>query len=323
MTIRTPICDSLGIEHPIILGGMMGISDANLTAAVSNAGGLGTLSSATFGVEGTREQMKKLAQLTDKPYSVNLPLFHPMVPDLVKLLPEFGVKIVSTSAGNPAKYIEQLKDMGIYVIHVVSSVRTALKAQNAGVDAIVAEGSESGGKVARDEVPTISLIPQVVDHVDIPVIAAGGLATGRGLLAAIAMGAQGVQFGTRFIASEEAPVHENWKKVLIECGDSATAIACRNSSPTRMVKNDFFAEMDALDEPGKTAMDFMPVQMQGSQRIPADTDGSKGNYTAGTGAGLVTQIKSSASIVAEIIEEAESAMTFVRSAFPDSPAMTR
>ena len=236
MPIRTPICEFLGIEHPIILGGMMGISDSKLTAAVSNAGGLGTLSSATFGVDGTREQLTKLNELTDKPYSVNLPLFHPMVPDLVKLLPEYGVKIVSTSAGSPAKYTGLLKEMGIYVIHVVSSVRTALKAQDAGVDAIVAEGSESGGKVARDEVPTISLVPQVVEQVSVPVIAAGGLATGRGLLAALALGAQGVQLGTRFIASDEAPVHQNWKQVLIDVGDSATAIACRNSSPTRMVR---------------------------------------------------------------------------------------
>jgi enoyl-[acyl-carrier protein] reductase II len=318
MTISTPICKSLGIKHPVILGGMMGISDANLTAAVSNAGGLGTLSSATFGVEGTRKQMALLADLTDKPYSVNLPLFHPMVPDLVKLLPEFGVKIVSTSAGNPAKYIEQLKDMGIYVIHVVSSVRTALKAQNAGVDAIVAEGSDSGGKVARDEVPTISLIPQVIERVDIPVIASGGMATGRGLLAAIAMGAQGVQFGTRFIASTEAPVHENWKKVLIEAGDSATAIVCPKSSPTRMVKNEFFDEMNALDEPGKGAMDFMPIQMQGTSRIPDDVDGTKGIYIAGTGAGLITQVKSAGDIVTEIVEEAEEAMKFVRSAFAEN-----
>lgn len=315
MAIRTPICEILGIEHPIILGGMMGISDGNLTAAVSNAGGLGTLSSATFGVEGTRREMTKLGELTDKPYSVNLPLFHPMVPELIKLLPEFNVKIVTTSAGNPAKYTSALKDMGIYVIHVVSSVRTAQKAEGVGVDAIVAEGSDSGGKVARDEVPTISLIPQVVENVKIPVIAAGGMATGRGLLAALAMGAQGVQLGTRFIASPEAPVHDNWKQVLIDSGDSATAIACRNSSPTRMVKNEFFAEMDALDQPGKSAMDFMPIQMEGSSRIPNDEDGTKGNYTAGTGCGLIREVKPAADIVQEIIAEAEQGMATMREAF--------
>ncbi len=183
------------------------------------------------------------------------------------------------------------------------------------MDAIVAEGSESGGKVARDEVPTVSLIPQVVDQVHIPVIAAGGLATGRGLLAALAMGAQGVQLGTRFIASVEAPVHQNWKQVLIDAGDSATAIACRNSSPTRMVKNEFFAEMDALDEPGKTAVDFFPIQKVGSSRIPDDTDGSKGSYTAGTGSGLIRGVKPAAEIVQEIIQEAEAAMVVMREAF--------
>lgn len=315
MSISTPICKILGIEHPIILGGMMGISDGKLTAAVSNAGALGTLSSATFGVDGTREQMKILADLTDKPYSVNLPLFHPMVPELVKMLPEFGVKIVTTSAGSPAKYTEHLKDMGIYVIHVISSVRTALKSLDAGVDAIVAEGSESGGKVARDEVPTISLVPQVVEQVDIPVIAAGGLASGRGLLAALAMGAQGVQLGTRFIASEEAPVHQNWKQVLVDAGDSATAIACKNSSPTRMVKNDFWEEMNALDEPGKTAMDFMPIMQKGSKQIPTDTDGSKGNYTAGTGSGLIRDVKPAVEIVRDIIDEAERGMVQMNEAF--------
>jgi enoyl-[acyl-carrier protein] reductase II len=315
MSITTPICKTLGIEHPIILGGMMGISDSNLTAAVSNAGALGTLSSATFGLEGSREQMQKLVELTDKPYSVNLPLFHPMIPELIPLLPEFGVKIVTTSAGNPAKYIDVLKDMGMYVIHVISSVRTALKAEDAGVDAIVAEGSDSGGKVAKDEVPTISLVPQVVENVHIPVIAAGGLATGRGLLAALAMGAQGVQLGTRFIASKEAPAHANWKQVLVNAGDSATAIALKNSSPTRMVKNEFWHELDAMDEPGKSAMDYMPVQQEASKRMATDTDGTKGNYTAGTGSGLITEVKTSAEIVQEIIAEAEDGMARMREVF--------
>ncbi len=315
MSIQTPLCKILGIEHPIILGGMMGQSNGRLTAAVSNAGGLGTLSSATFGLEGSREQMTQLLELTNNPYSVNLPLFHPMIPDLITLLPEFGVKIVTTSAGSPAKYTDILKDMGIYVIHVISSVRTALKSEDAGVDALVAEGSESGGKVAKIEVPTISLLPQVVERVQIPVIAAGGFADGSGLLAALAMGAQGVQMGTRFIASEEAPAHANWKQVLVDVDDSATAIACRNSSPTRLVRNDFFAELDALDEPGKTAMDFMPVMGIGAKRIPDDVDGTKGNYTAGTGSGLIREVLPAGDIVRHIMEEAEQAMERVQQVF--------
>ena len=306
MTITTPLCDLLGIDHPIILGGMMGISDAALTTAVSNGGGLGTLSSATFGVDGTRAELSKIAETTNRSFSVNLPLFHPMVPNLLDLLPEFGVKIVTTSAGNPAKYIDVLKDMGIFVIHVISSVRTARKAEDAGVDAIVAEGSESGGKVAIDEVPTISLLPQVIDSVKIPVVAAGGFASGRGLLAALAMGSQGVQMGTRFIASEESRAHKNWKDVLVNVGDSATSIALRNSSPTRLIKNEFFREMDALDEPGKKAMDFMHVQQAGSERIPDDIDGSQGNYTAGTGSGLIRDIKPAADIIQDVLKEAES-----------------
>jgi len=315
MTITTPLCDLLGIDHPIILGGMMGISDAALTTAVSNGGGLGTLSSATFGVDGTRAELSKIAETTNRSFSVNLPLFHPMVPNLLDLLPEFGVKIVTTSAGNPAKYIDVLKDMGIFVIHVISSVRTARKAEDAGVDAIVAEGSESGGKVAIDEVPTISLLPQVIDSVKIPVVAAGGFATGRGLLAALAMGAQGVQMGTRFIASEESRAHKNWKDVLVNVGDSATSIALRNSSPTRLIKNEFFREMDALDEPGKKAMDFMHVQQAGSERIPDDIDGSQGNYTAGTGSGLIRDIKPAADIIQDVLKEAESSMRELQQAF--------
>ena len=315
MTITTPLCDLLGIDQPIILGGMMGISDAALTTAVSNGGGLGTLSSATFGVDGTRAELSKIAETTNRSFSVNLPLFHPMVPNLLDLLPEFGVKIVTTSAGNPAKYIDVLKDMGIFVIHVISSVRTARKAEDAGVDAIVAEGSESGGKVAIDEVPTISLLPQVIDSVKIPVVAAGGFASGRGLLAALAMGAQGVQMGTRFIASEESRAHKNWKDVLVNVGDSATSIALRNSSPTRLIKNEFFREMDALDEPGKKAMDFMHVQQAGSERIPDDIDGSQGNYTAGTGSGLIRDIKPAADIIQDVLKEAESSMRELQQAF--------
>ena len=293
----------------------MGISDAALTTAVSNGGGLGTLSSATFGVDGTRAELSKIAETTNRSFSVNLPLFHPMVPNLLDLLPEFGVKIVTTSAGNPAKYIDVLKDMGIFVIHVISSVRTARKAEDAGVDAIVAEGSESGGKVAIDEVPTISLLPQVIDSVKIPVVAAGGFASGRGLLAALAMGAQGVQMGTRFIASEESRAHKNWKDVLVNVGDSATWIALRNSSPTRLIKNEFFREMDALDEPGKKAKDFMHVQQAGSERIPDDIDGSQGNYTAGTGSGLIRDIKPAADIIQDVLKEAESSMRELQQAF--------
>ncbi len=308
MAIRTPICDLLGIEHPVVLGGMMGISDGRLTAAVSEAGGLGTLSTATFGPDGTRSEIEKIRALTNKPYSLNLPIFHPMVPELVKILPECGVRIVTTSAGNPAKFTSALKDAGIIVIHVVSSLRTALKAEAVGVDAIVVEGVESGGKVGREEVPTISLIPQVADAVDIPIIGAGGLADGRGLLAVLALGAQGVQLGTRFLATDESPAHDNWKQVLLDAGDSDTAIACRQSSPTRMIRNAFFDEMNALDAPGKNAMDFMGIQGQGMARIPGDSDGSQGNYIAGTGAGLINKVTPAGDVVREIVREAEAGL---------------
>ena len=305
MTIRTPICDLLGIEHPIILGGMMGISDGRLTAAVSEAGGLGTLSTATFGPDGTRGEIEKIRSLTSKPYALNLPIFHPMVPELVKILPESGVRIVTTSAGSPDKFTRTLKDAGMIVLHVVSSLRTAIKAEAAGVDAIVVEGIESGGKVGRQDIPTISLIPQVADTVDIPIIGAGGLADWRGLLAVLALGAQGAQLGTRFLATDESPAHANWKRVLVEAGDADTAIACRLSSPTRLIRNSFFDEMNALDAPGKNAMDFMGIQGEGMARIPDDSDGSRGNYIAGTGAGLITSVRPAGDVVREIAREAD------------------
>ncbi|MBW2695727.1 MAG: nitronate monooxygenase, partial [Deltaproteobacteria bacterium] len=205
------------------------------------------------------------------------------------------------------------KDAGATVIHVISSLRTARKAAAAGVDAVVAEGIESGGKVARDEVPTISLIPQVVDAVDIPVIGAGGLADGRGLLAVLALGAQGVQLGTRFLATVESPAHENWKRVLVEAGDADTAVACRQSSPTRMIQNDFYEEMNALDAPGKNAMDFMGIQGEGMARIPNDLDGSKGNYIAGTGSGLIRSIAPAGDVVREIMDAADAELARLNS----------
>lgn len=305
MSLKTRICEILNIEHPILLGGMMGVSDGALSAAVSEAGGLGTLSTATFGPEGTRKEIARIRERTQKPFALNLPIFHPQTPKLVEIALEEKVRIVTTAAGSPDKYTKPLKDAGITVIHVVSSVRTALRAQAAGVDIIVAEGVESGGKVSPDEIPTLSLIPQVVDEVEIPVVAAGGFADGRGLLAALSLGAQGVQMGTRFIAAEEAPVHANWKKVLVNAGDASTAVACRKSSPTRLIRNEFFTELDAQDQPGKKPMDFMMFQGAGMARIPNDPEGTQGNYTAGAGAGLIREVMPAARIVARIMAEAD------------------
>jgi len=308
MTIHTDICDQLGIEYPIILGGMMGISNGELTAAVSEAGGLGTLSAGTFGPEGTAKEIDKIREATDKPFSVNFPIFHPSCAKIAEVVVEQGVKIVTTAAGSPDKFTKPFKEAGITVMHVVSSVRTAQKAEAAGVDIIVAEGVESGGKVSPLEIPTITLIPQVIDQVKKPVIAAGGIADGRGLLAMLAMGAQGVQIGTSFLCASEAPTHENWRNVLVNAGDDATGVALRNSSPTRIIKNKFFDELNAMEEPGKKAMHYMGIQGQGMAKIPTDTDGTEANYTAGAGAGLIHSIRPAAETVAEIIRDAEAQM---------------
>jgi enoyl-[acyl-carrier protein] reductase II len=309
VAIRTQVCELLGIEHPLVLGGMMGISDGRLTAAVSEAGGLGTLSTATFGVDGTRREIETIRSITDKPFSLNLPIFHPMVPDLVEVVKELGVEIVTSSAGSPDKYTRDLKEAGVIVLHVVSTLRTAQKAAAAGVDILVAEGIESGGKVSREEVPTISLIPQVADVVDIPIIGAGGLADGRGLLAVLALGAQGAQFGTRFLATKESPAHDNWKNALVGIGDAGTAVACRLSSPTRMIRNEFFAEMDALDGPDATQADIIDAMMKAVVHIPKDVEGQLGAYPAGTGSGLIHSVETAGDVVREIMADAEQGLS--------------
>lgn len=246
---RTRICDLLGIEYPIIQGGMTWIANAELAAAVSNAGALGIVSpNAGMKLEGNvvehlRSQIRKAQSLTDRPFGVNLPLQIPEIKELIDVLMAEGVKVVTTSAGSPALYTGVLKEGGVKVLQVVASVRHALSAERHGVDAVVAEGYEAGGHNGFDELPTMVLVPQVVDAVSIPVVAAGGIADARGFVAALALGAEGVQMGTCFVTTKECVAHQNFKDGIVNASDTGTVITGRKLGPARILKNEFASKI--------------------------------------------------------------------------------
>ncbi|HUT52854.1 MAG TPA: nitronate monooxygenase [bacterium] len=259
----------LGIEHPVILGGMLQIGGARLAAAVSNAGGLGTIGQRPA-LQAWHDEIKKTKSLTDKPFAVNLPMHAAELDKRIEIILKEGVKIVVTAAGNPKPVMPALKDAGIVVMHVVASVDQAKKVEAAGVHAIVAEGGESGGMVARDRVSTIVLVPMVVDAVKVPVVAAGGIADARGLVAALALGAQGVQLGTRFIAADECEAPEVWKQGIIRARETDTMVVPRGKAQGRVLKE----------------------------------DAAPGQLMAGQIAGMITRTEPAASIIARIMAEA-------------------
>lgn len=236
----------LGIQYAIVQGGMVWVSGHKLVTAVSNAGGLGLLGAGSMYPEVFREHIKKCQQNTDKPFGVNIPLMYPQVEELMQIVLEEGVKIVFTSAGNPKLWTAKLQAHGIIVVHVVSSVKFALKAQEAGVDAVVAEGFEAGGHNGREETTTFTLIPMLKEHLKIPLIAAGGIATGRGVLAAEVLGADGVQIGSRFAVSKESSAHQNFKELMTELQDGSTQLTFKELAPVRIVKNEYYQKLLAL-----------------------------------------------------------------------------
>ena len=227
------------IKYPIIQGGMIWNSGYKLAAAVSNAGGLGLIGAGSMYPEVLREHIQKCQKATSKPFGVNIPMLYPNIEEIINIVVEEGVKIVFTSAGNPKTWTSFLKEKGITVVHVVSSSVFALKAQEAGVDAIVAEGFEAGGHNGRDETTTLTLIPMVKEKVQIPLIAAGGIATGRGMLAAMVLGADGVQVGSRFAASIESSAHDNFKETIVKVREGDTQLTLKELAPVRLVKNKF------------------------------------------------------------------------------------
>ena len=247
------------IQYPIIQAGMIWASGWRLASAVSNAGGLGLIGAGSMYPETLREHIQKCKAATDKPFGVNIPLLYPDLDKHIQIVVEEGVKIVFTSAGNPKTWTEHFKSHGITVVHVVSSSRFAVKAQEAGCDAVVAEGFEAGGHNGREETTTMVLIPAVVNAVTIPVIAAGGIATGRQMLAAMVMGAEGVQIGSRFVASEEASSHLNFKQAVIDAAEGDTQLSIKKLTPVRLLKNKFFQQIQEAEARGADAEELKKI----------------------------------------------------------------
>lgn len=306
--LKSVICEILGIEYPVFQGGMAWIADSTLAAAVSEAGGLGLISAVNYGKEAVREEIRKACALTDKPFGVNIMLAAPDAEEIASLVVEEGVKIVTTGAGSPARFMDMWKEAGIKVIPVVASVAYARKMQELGATAIVAEGAESGGHIG--ETHTMALIPQIVDAVDIPVIAAGGIFDGRGAAAAFMLGACGVQLGTRFLMARECRVHPVYKERLIKASDIGTMVTGRSlQDAVRGLKTPFakeFAKMEA--DPSVSADEIRAFGTGSLRKAVFDGDLAHGSFLAGEVAGMCREEESAREIVLDIVEGAERIM---------------
>lgn len=298
------ICSLFNIKYPIIQGGMIWVSGYKLASAVSNAGGLGLIGAGSMYPEVLREHIQKCKKLTTMPFGVNVPMLYPNIEEIMKIIVDEGVKIVFTSAGNPKTWTSYLKEKGITVVHVVSSSAFALKAQNAGVDAIVAEGFEAGGHNGREETTTLTLIPMVKEQLNIPVIAAGGIATGRGMLAAMVLGADGVQVGSRFAASLESSAHTNFKETIVALKEGGTQLTLKELAPVRLIKNKFFDDLQELYARCPTKEDLVSFLGRArAKRGMFEGDLLDGELEIGQIAGLIHEIKSAEDIIIEMIAE--------------------
>lgn len=300
------ITQLFNIQYPIIQGGMIWNSGYKLASAVSNAGGLGLIGAGSMYPDVLREHIQKCKKATDKPFGVNVPMLYPNIEEIIQIIIEEGVKIVFTSAGNPKTWTSHLKANGITVVHVVSSSKFALKAQEAGVDAVVAEGFEAGGHNGREETTTLTLIPMVKENISIPLIAAGGIATGRGMLAAMVLGADGVQMGSRFVASKESSAHDNFKKTVIETGEGETQLTLKELAPVRLIKNKFYNDLQELYTKCPTKEDLETLLgKRRAKRGMFEGDLIEGELEIGQIAGLIHDIKPVDEIIKEIITEFE------------------
>ncbi|HQF48890.1 MAG TPA: nitronate monooxygenase [Flavobacterium alvei] len=298
------ITQLFNIKYPIIQAGMIWNSGYKLASAVSNAGGLGLIGAGSMYPEVLREHIQKCKKATDKPFGVNVPMLYPNIEEIMTILVEEGVKIVFTSAGNPKTWTPFLKEKGITVVHVVSSTFFALKAQDAGVDAVVAEGFEAGGHNGREETTTFTLIPMVKEKIKIPLIAAGGIANGRGMLAAMVLGAEGVQVGSRFAASTESSAHDNFKNKIIETQEGQTQLTLKELAPVRLIKNKFYQDVQDLYAQCPTKEEL--VTLLGRARAKHgmfEGDMDEGELEIGQIAGLIHEIKPAAEIISEMIFE--------------------
>ena len=304
------ITELFGIEFPIIQAGMVWASGAKLAAAVSNAGGLGLIGSGSMKPDLLREQIRKAHSLTDKPFGVNIPLLRGDADELVNTALEEGVKIFFSSAGSPKKYTPMLKERGCSVAHVVPSVAFAKKVEAAGCDALVAEGFEAGGHNGVDEVTTFTLIPQVVDAVSVPVIAAGGITDGRGIAAALALGAAAVQMGTRFAATVESSAHEEYKRAVLESSDTSTTLLLSKIGPARMIRNAWTERIAEAEARGASAEELRELLGSKRERLGIfEGDLSEGQVEAGQGAGLIHDIPTARELMVRLVAEYEAVIT--------------
>lgn len=297
------ICELLGIEYPIIQGGMAWIADASLASAVSNAGGLGVIACGNADADYVRSEIRKTKKLTDKPFGVNVMLLNPHTDAIMEVICEEGVSVVTTGAGNPGKYIPKLKEHNIKIIPVVASVALAIRVERVGADAVIAEGLESGGHIG--EATTMALVPQVIDAVKIPVIAAGGIADGRGIAAAFMLGAKGVQLGTRFLVAKECTVSQNYKDMILKAKDSDTVATGRSTGhPVRVMKNKLARDILALE---KRCADPSEIEKIGTGALRAavkDGDMVYGSVMSGQIAGLVSKEQTAKEMIEEMFKEA-------------------
>ncbi|MDR1501185.1 MAG: nitronate monooxygenase [Prevotella sp.] len=298
------ITSLFGIKYPIISGGMVWCSGWRLASAVSNAGGLGLIGAGSMHPETLREHIQKCKAATDKPFGVNVPLMYPEIDTIMDIIISEGVKIVFTSAGNPKLWTKKLQDNGIIVTHVVSSSKFALKCQEAGVDAVVAEGFEAGGHNGREETSTIVLIPQVRKSIHIPLIAAGGIGTGNGMLAAFALGAEGIQMGTRFALTQESSASQEFKELCINLKEGDTVLSLKKLSPTRMIKNEFYNAVQSAEDRGASVEEMRELLGRGrSKKGIFEGDLVEGELEIGQVSSLIDNLPTAADVVNHVVVE--------------------
>ena len=305
--MKTRVTEMLGIEYPIIQGGMAWVAEHNLAAAVSEAGGFGLIGGANAPGEVVRDEIRKARELTKKPFGVNVMLLSPYADDVAKIVVEEGIKVVTTGAGNPEKYMQMWKSAGIKVIPVVASVALARRMEKYGADAVVAEGTESGGHIG--EQTTMTLVPQVADAVSIPVIAAGGIGDGRGLAAAFILGAEAVQMGTRFVVAKESIVHENYKQRIIKAKDIDSAVTGRtHGHPVRCLRNQMTREYNKLEQEGKSFEELEYLTLGTLRKAVQEGDVTGGTVMAGQIAGMVSKEQTCREMIQEIMTQASALM---------------
>ena len=314
--MKNRVTELFSIKYPIIQGGMIWNSGWRLASAVSNAGGLGLIGAGSMYPQVLNEHIEKCKAATDKPFGVNVPLLYPNIEEIMALILKHRVPIVFTSAGNPATHTSRLKEAGITVAHVVSSTKFAKKAEAAGVDAIVAEGFEAGGHNGREESTTLTLIPSVRRATDLPLIAAGGIATGQAMLATMILGADGVQMGSRFVASEESSGHQLFKELVVKAGEGATELTLKELTPVRLLKNKFYEDLQRLYESGASVDELRAhLGRARAKRGMFEGDLEEGELEIGQIASIIDEIKPAASIIEDIIEQYNMALANLPSGF--------